>query len=42
MLNKAPYFLDAIGALDNVLVRMREVQRRSRTLMRRLHQWDAH
>ena len=41
MLNKGPYILDAIGALDDILARMGEVQRKSRTLMRRIHSWDA-
>jgi pyruvate kinase len=41
MLNKGPYILDTIGALDDILARMGEVQRKSRTLMRRIHSWDA-
>jgi pyruvate kinase len=41
MLNKGPYILDAIRALDDILARMGEVQRKSRTLMRRIHSWDA-
>jgi pyruvate kinase len=41
MLNKGPYILDAIAALDDILARMGEVQRKSRTLMRRIHSWDA-
>jgi pyruvate kinase len=41
MLNKGPFILDAIGALDDILARMGEVQRKSRTLMRRIHSWDA-
>jgi len=41
MLNKGPYILDAIQALDDILARMGEVQRKSRTLMRRIHSWDG-
>ena len=41
MLNKGPYILDAIAALDDILARMGEEQRKSRTLMRRIHSWDA-
>jgi pyruvate kinase len=41
MLNKGPYIVDAISALDDILARMGEVQRKSRTLMRRIHSWDA-
>ena len=41
MLNKGPYILDAIEALDDILARMGEVQHKSRTLMRRIHSWDA-
>jgi pyruvate kinase len=41
MLNKGPYILEAIAALDDILARMGEVQRKSRTLMRRIHSWDA-
>jgi len=41
MLNKGPHILDAIRALDEILARMGEVQRKSRTLMRRIHSWDA-
>ena len=40
MLNKGAYILDAIRALDDILARMGEVQRKSRTLMRRIHSWD--
>ena len=40
MLNKGPYILDAIRALDDILARMGEVQRKSRTLMRHIHSWD--
>ena len=28
--------------MDDILARMGEVQRKSRTLMRRIHSWDAH
>jgi pyruvate kinase len=41
MLNKGPHILDAIRALDDILARMGEVQRKRRTLMRRIHSWDA-
>jgi pyruvate kinase len=41
MLNKGPYILDAIAALDDILARMGQVQRKSRTLMRRIHSWDG-
>jgi len=41
MLNKGPYILDTIRALDHILARMGEVQRKSRTLMRRIHSWDG-
>ncbi len=41
MLNKGPYILDAIRVLDDILARMGEVQRKSRTLMRRIHSWEA-
>jgi len=41
MLNKGPHILEAIRALDDILARMSEVQRKSRTLMRRIHSWDT-
>jgi len=41
MLNKGPHILEAIRALDEILARMNEVQRKSRTLMRHIHSWDA-
>jgi pyruvate kinase len=41
MLNKGPHILEAIRALDDILERMGEVQRKSRTLMRRIHSWDG-
>jgi pyruvate kinase len=41
MLNKGPHIVDAIRALDDILARMDEVQRKGRTLMRRIHSWDA-
>jgi pyruvate kinase len=41
MLNKGPFILETIAALDDILDRMGEVQRKSRTLMRRIHSWDA-
>jgi pyruvate kinase len=40
MLNKGPHIVDAIRALDDILARMDLVQRKSRTLMRRIHSWD--
>jgi pyruvate kinase len=40
MLNKGPHILEAIRALDDILARMDEVQRKSRTLMRHIHSWD--
>jgi pyruvate kinase len=41
MLNKGPHIVDAIRALDDILARMGEVQRKSRILMRHIHSWDA-
>lgn len=41
MLNKGPFILSAIEVLDDILVRMGEVQHKSRTLIRRIHSWDA-
>lgn len=41
MLNKGPHIVDAIRALDHILARMGKVQRKSRTLMRRIRSWDA-
>ncbi|HEY5135483.1 MAG TPA: pyruvate kinase [Candidatus Nanopelagicales bacterium] len=41
MLNKGPFILSAIDVLDDILVRMGAVQHKSRTLMRRIHSWDA-
>jgi pyruvate kinase len=41
MLNKGPHILDAIRALDEILARMGQVQRKSRTLMRHIHSWDT-
>jgi len=38
---EGPYILDAIRALDDILARMGDVQRKSRTLMRRIHSWEA-
>jgi pyruvate kinase len=40
MLNKGPFILSAIEVLDDILVRMGEVQHKSRTLIRRIHSWD--
>jgi pyruvate kinase len=41
MLNKGPYITAAIEVLDDILVRIGEVQHKSRTLIRRIHSWDA-
>ena len=41
MLNKGPFILSAIDVLDDILVRMGEVQHKSRRLIRRIHSWDA-
>lgn len=41
MLNKGPHILDAIRAVDDITARMGEVQRKSRTLMRRIRSWDS-
>ena len=41
MLNEGPHVADAIRALDDILGRMGEVQRKSQTLMRRVHSWDG-
>jgi len=41
MLNKGPYILETIAALDDILGRMGDVQRKCRTLLRRIHSWDA-
>jgi pyruvate kinase len=40
MLNKGPHILQAITTLDDILARMDQVQRKSRTLMRHIHSWD--
>jgi hypothetical protein len=40
MLNKGPHIVGAIQALDAILARMGEVQRKSRTPMRHIHSWD--
>jgi pyruvate kinase len=40
MLNKGPHILDAVATLDGVLSRMRRVQRKSRTLLRRITSWS--
>ena len=42
MLNKGPYTLETIAALDDILARMGEVQRNCRTLMRRIPSRDSH
>jgi pyruvate kinase len=41
MLNKGPYTVQAIQVLDDILVRMGHVQRKSRSLMRHIHSWDS-
>ena len=41
MLNKGPHIVDAIRALDDIMLRMGEVQVKSRTLMRRIMSWDG-
>ena len=41
MLNKGPYVGLAIAVLDDILLRMGVVQRKSRTLMRHIHSWDS-
>ncbi len=41
MLNKGPHVLDAIRTLNDILARMNQVQRKSRTLMRHIHSWDT-
>ena len=41
MLNKGPHVADAIRTLDDILVRMDQVQTKSRTLMRHIHSWDT-
>jgi pyruvate kinase len=40
MLNKGPFIREAITALDDILTRMGAVQRKSRTLSRRIRSWD--
>jgi pyruvate kinase len=40
MLNKGPHILEAVATLDGVLGRMRRVQRKSRTLLRRITSWS--
>ena len=39
MLNKGPYILDAITALDDILSRMQAHQHKKRSMLRRLHWW---
>lgn len=41
MLNKGPHVVAAIRTLDDILTRLYGVQRKSRTLMRHIHSWDA-
>jgi len=40
MLNKGPHILEAVETLDGVLRRMRRVQRKSRSLLRRITSWS--
>jgi pyruvate kinase len=40
MLNKGPHILEAIAALDSILSRMGEHQRKKRSMLRRLTSWD--
>ena len=37
MLNKGPYVVDAVVALDDILTRMQEHQQKKRSMLRRLH-----
>jgi pyruvate kinase len=37
MLNKGPYVLDAVRALDNILTRMQTHQRKKSAMLRHLH-----
>jgi pyruvate kinase len=41
MLNKGPFIPAAIEVLDDILIRMGEVQHKSRTLIRQIHSWDG-
>jgi pyruvate kinase len=41
MLNKGPFIPAAIEVLDDILVRIGEVQHKSRTLIRQIHSWDG-
>ena len=40
MLNKGPYVLDAVNALDDILVRMDSFQHKKTSLLRRLESWS--
>lgn len=40
MLNKGPYVVEAIRALDSILLRMQHHQQKKRSLLRRLSAWD--
>jgi pyruvate kinase len=40
MLNKGPHILEAMAALDSILSRMGEHQRKKRSMLRRLTSWD--
>ncbi len=37
MLNKGPYILDAVRALNDILQRMQDHQTKKRSMMRKLH-----
>ena len=39
MLNKDPHILEAIEALDSILSRMGDHQRKKRSMLRRLRSW---
>jgi pyruvate kinase len=41
MLNKGPYIVDAIAALDDILTRMADHQRKNRSLLRQLKAWNS-
>ena len=41
MPNKGPYIVDAVEVLDDILAKTGAVQDKARTLLRRIHSWDA-
>lgn len=41
MLNKGPYIVAAIEALDDILMRMADLQRKNRSLLRQLKAWNS-